>query len=260
MVKPLSSVPAELLPANAPRASLTSINAVYDKRAAAYKKHMAALTALPPTFPSSLSSAGGRNPRARTASNDSWLTPGQPTRRATSLLHPETDAHSAVAGPRSVRSSDSIHARSKPRLGPLEGSSLRQSATRASSIVEGASLTPVNSALRKTSAPSRTTSRATVPAPIADVVSTRYAGMSPPPHAPVPPRLDPTSPYISIFSNRYGGSPHDGDDSDDNEQPQQNLTVVENDWRTRMSVPEEGFERKGRWGQLKGAMGRKGRK
>jgi len=101
--------------------------------------------------------------------------------------------------------------------------------------------------------------KSTAPAPIADVISTRYAGMSPPPNVPQPPRLDPSSPYVSIFSHRYSGQPLDGDDSDDEEQTSTALTVVENDWRGTRGVPsDEGFERKGRWGQFKGAIGKVG--
>jgi hypothetical protein len=39
------------------------------------------------------------------------------------------------------------------------------------------------------------------------------------------------SPFVSIFSSRYSGHPHDGGESDDTDEEPQRYTVIENDWR-----------------------------
>lgn len=214
---------------------------------------MAALTSIPPAFPSSLASNRSSTMRQRATSSESWLTAGAQSRPLT-FSEVERDKHPNISGPLPLKSSDSIYTPSLSNVkgrnkAPTVGSSIR------SVSYKSAQLAPSISPSR---AMSHGSGSAKAPAPIADVVSTRYAGMSPPPHVPQPPRLDPTSPYRSIFSNnRYSGQPHDGDDSDDNEAVGQGLTVVENDWRGRV-VPDDTFERKGRWGQFKGAIGKVG--
>jgi len=71
------------------------------------------------------------------------------------------------------------------------------------------------------------------------------------------------SPYVSIFSSRYSGHPHDGGDSDDSDSEPQRYTVVENNWGSAAGkvdkIDPEGMKRN-KWGQLKGAIGHLGRK
>jgi hypothetical protein len=105
----------------------------------------------------------------------------------------------------------------------------------------------------------RTMRKSSAPAPIADVINTRFSGMPAPP--PAPPMS--ASPYVSIFSSRYSGHPHDGGDSDDTDSEPQRYTVIENDWRgghiVDKKIDHEGLKRN-KWGQLKGAIGHLGRK
>ena len=212
---------------------------------------MTALTSLPPAFPSSLASnRSSSSMRQRAASSESWLTAGA-QRRQLSSAEAERDKHPNISGPLPLKSSDSIYTSSfslgKGRAKSHTVGSIRSASYKSAQIAP--SLSPSRAVSHSSTKP---------PAPIADVVSARYAGMSPPPNVPQPPRLDPTSPHRSIFSyTRYSGQPHDGDDSDDNEVANQGLTVVENDWGGRV-IPEDTFERKGRWGQLKGAIGKVG--
>lgn len=265
----MAEIPPQLLPpTDAPKSSLSSIDQIYDKRAAAYRDRMAALTALPPSFPSSLSSAH-RTPRPRTASNESWLTGGASSRQA-GWLTPGGDSialnqHYGGAAPSFMTAAESLapptHAHShRPKKAGALGSI--RSASGVSAKAGSISLGTASQSLQAPAPRAGSTNmrlKSTAPAPIADVISTRYAGMSPPPNVPQPPRLDPSSPYVSIFSHRYSGQPHDGDDSDDEEQTSTALTVVENDWRATRGIPaDEGFERKGRWGQFKGAIGKVG--
>jgi hypothetical protein len=109
-----------------------------------------------------------------------------------------------------------------------------------------------------THAPGQAQRRKTHPPPIADVVNARFSGMPAPP--PAPPMS--ASPYVSIFSSRYSGHPHDGGDSDDSDSEPQRYTVVENGWAAAHKadkVDHEGAKRN-KWGQLKGAIGHLGRK
>ena len=70
---------------------------------------------------------------------------------------------------------------------------------------------------------------------------------------------------------RYTGTPHDGDDSDDEEAAAKatRYTVIENDWRGgRIVQPIQEVEyeggvasrRGGKWGQIRGAIGKVGRR
>jgi len=255
-VPPTSEIPPQLLPIDAPRSSLTSINSIYDKRAAAYRDRMAALTSIPPAFPSSLSSNRSASiMRPRATSSESWLTAGTHRRPiAFSEVGVERDRHPNISNPLPQKSSDSIYTTNSLGKGRSKANTMSSSIRSAS--YKSARLAPSVAPSRASRALSHNSAKP--PAPIADVVSTRYAGMSPPPNVPQPPRLDVTSPYRSIFSNnRYSGQPHDGDDSDDNEVANQGLTVVENEWRGRVAL-DDSFERKGRWGQFKGAIGKVG--
>lgn len=80
-----------------------------------------------------------------------------------------------------------------------------------------------------------------------------------------PPAAPPmsASPYVSIFSSRYSGHPHDGGDSDDSDSEPQRYTVIENDWRgghiVDNKIDADGLKRN-KWGQFKGAIGHLGRK
>lgn len=66
------------------------------------------------------------------------------------------------------------------------------------------------------------------------------------------------SPHVSVFSSRYSGAPHDGDESDDSDAEPQTYTVIENDWRGGHVVNPDAWKKERKWGVggLK-AMGRK---
>lgn len=166
-----------------------------------------------------------------------------------------------MSNPISMSAAASVLAPERPR----KASSTRQPRPPASSKTPLPSIHP-RSASQSTYSASRTRlnpasplpySPSTAPAPIAGVVSTRYSGMNPNAHG------SSSTQYLSVFSNRYSAHPHDGDDSDDDNHPQQNYTVIENDWRgghVVQSEQQEDFKRHGRWGGLKGAIGHLGRR
>jgi hypothetical protein len=91
---------------------------------------------------------------------------------------------------------------------------------------------------------------------------------------PAPPPAPPisASPYVSIFSSRYSGAPHDGGDSDESDNGEggsagvgttpsgPRYTVIENDWRGGHIINYDGEFKRNKWGQIKGAIGHLGRK
>lgn len=224
----------------APRNHLPNINTIYDKRAAAYREKLQALTSIPPTIPPSL-----RNQRQRAYS---------------SISQHQTSA------PSSLRQVSSPFPSSAPRTQSTRSISGRQDASRYTLTPQtppgtGSSFVTASSSIKQSSQQRRKTNPPPPP-PIADIVNTRFSGLQSPP--PAPPMS--ASPYVSIFSSRYSGHPHDGGDSDDTDSEPQRYTVVENDWRgtakdkERMDkIDHEGMKRN-KWGQLKGAIGHLGRK
>jgi len=252
-MKPLSARgPPSLLSIDAPRSSVPSINSIYDKRAAAYRQRMMTLTAIPPVAPSSSSARSRTRPRAAT-SNDSWLNAGPSQRRSgESSTEVDIDRHPNISGPMPVVSSLIPDHPRKP-------TSIRSSTTHTTRTQASFNQFGVQSKSRSISPiPSRLTSRSqphsprTAPAPIADVITTRFQGI---PSSAV-------SPHISIFSSHYSGHPRDGGDSDDEEQEQRNYMLIENDWRGGHIVgPDlELAKKSGKWGHFKGAIGQFGRR
>lgn len=218
---------------------------------------MAALTAVPPSLaPSSTSrSYLSHMPRRRTTtpSSENWM-------NRQSMIGTPTELD-MVRGVRSTSGGEGRHgamSRASSITPSMSMSMVSTSQHRQRRVTHGGTsvaMGQIGSSSSSTMGP---------PAPIADVISARYAGiMSPPPNVPQPPPLPTNSPYISIFHNRYSGNPHDGDDSDDDEQAPAQFTVVENDWRKDKGPGGEGtggeFERKGKWGTFKGAMSHIGR-
>ncbi|KAK8858552.1 hypothetical protein IAR55_002781 [Kwoniella newhampshirensis] len=244
------AVSSPLVP-NAPRSSVPSINTIYDKRAAAYRDRLAALTSVPPLPPSATSSAR-RNRQRAVSSHEMWLDAG-PTN---SRHHPhssqlgselgeemeDVDRHPFISNPMPVVSNPVTGQRSRKSSGSTVGSTHSRSHT----------LPRPNS---KYALPASTNA----PNPLTDVLSTRYQGLSlhthSPPKAaslfattsPISPTFNGSgsapgvamSPYTSIFSHRYSNTPLNDDESDDEEQEGRQYTVIENDWRgARVVGPE----------------------
>ena len=250
----LARPPPSLLSVDAPRSSVPSINSIYDKRATAYRQRMMALTALPPISPSSTSSHRSRSrPRAATYA-DSWLNAGPSQRH--SGEEPDIDHHPDISSPMPMSSSSLVPPHRKKPVSVRTNTSRPQSSmlrygTPASRTMSR-SLSPIALRLGSESQPH---SPRTAPAPIADVVSTRFQGTPPP-----IPTQSALPPHISIFSNRYSGLPHDGGDSDDDEHEQRNYMLIENDWRGGHVVGRDVSKKGGKWGQFKGAIGHIGRR
>jgi hypothetical protein len=224
----------------APKSHLPNINTIYDKRAAAYREKLQALTSIPPAIPSSLRN----NQRQRAYSSLSQ--------------------HKSTA-PSSLRQVSSPFPSSAPRTQSTRSISGQQDGSRYTLTPQtppgtGSSFMTASSSLRQPGHAQRRKTHPPPPPPIADIVNTRFSGL---PMAPPAPPMS-ASPYVSIFSSRYSGHPHDGGDSDDTDSEPQRYTVVENDWRGTAKdkldkIDHEGMKRN-KWGQLKGAIGHLGRK
>ena len=266
-----------MLSVDAPHSA--SINTIYDKRAAAYKERMAALTSAPSqTFSSASSTHSRRHYQARILaarasspmSTDSWLDAG-----SARLVNPEgdatpresTDLHPRISSPLPVSSSQTHVARtarktslpvvSSRQMSPKPASMLAPSVIRSTRSVSptisrfGAAsfsgVTPLSlnpSRYAGLTAPMQSLGSVGAAAARSPSITSGFSGMA---------MSAGSSPYISIFSNRFTG-PHDGDDSDDEEEAQQQYMVIENDWMGGHVVEPEGDKRK-KWGQLREAFG-----
>jgi hypothetical protein len=234
----------------APKNQIPSINTIYDKRAAAYREKLQALTSIPPTVPPSLrNQAHNTRQRAYSTLSSQHQTSAPSSLRHVSSPFPATATSSRpkqvyTPSTRSIQQDGSRYTL-HPQTPPGTGSSFM---TAPSSLHK--TYSHQQSQRRKTHPPP--------PPPIADVVNARFSGMAAPP--PAPPMS--ASPYVSIFSSRYSGHPHDGGDSDDSDSEPQRYTVVENDWKGTNKadkIDHDGMKRN-KWGQLKGAIGHLGRK
>ncbi|ORX40143.1 hypothetical protein BD324DRAFT_616516 [Kockovaella imperatae] len=289
---------SSLFPADAPQSA--SINLIYDKRAAAYKERMAALTAGPAhTFPSSASTHSRRSQHHRRRvhanaaragspmSTDAWLDAGSqrpggpadaPQDNGEAVDESYADQYPGISSPLPLNnpSSQSPLARSVRKLSfPLGSSSThhqpssKPSSVLAPSIIRSTrSLSPAASRLGSASFSGLT--------PLTTLNPSRYAGLASPMQSlgsvgaaaaartpsitsgfsngagaggTIVPSTTGSSPYISVFSNRFTG-PHDGDDSDDEEQQPQQYMMIENDWMGGHVVDPEG-EKKSRWDHLR---------
>ena len=254
-----------------------SINTIYDKRAAAYRERLTALTS-PPPLSSGASAHSSHRHRHRTRSpmaspNESWLNAG-PSHAADLGVDDSVDQHPAISSPQPVATPSHRSGR-KPSL-PV-GMVARQPSSKPSSMIGPSllrsthSLSPINSRVGSASFSGVT--------PLNFGISpSRFAGLSSPPMQSLgsvgavaarspsitsgfstggagagASTLSSGSPYISIFSNRFTG-PHDGDDSDDEEGTPQQYTLIENDWMGGHVVDPDGLEKRKKWGQLKGAF------
>ncbi|CAD6570910.1 MAG: hypothetical protein TREMPRED_000061 [Tremellales sp. Tagirdzhanova-0007] len=255
-----SRAPPSLLSIDAPpRSSVPSINSIYDKRAAAYRDRMVALTAKPPLPPPSTSSSRVRSRAARPGHvSETWLNAGPSQRRSSeNNIEPEQESHPDISGPMPMVSPALFPSRVK-QLSSIRTTTSRMQASHSqyaspSSYSVARSNSPnVPSRLGNQPQPH---SPSTAPAPIADVVSARFQGFPPPISS-----QSITSPHISIFSSRYSGHPRDGGESDDDEQGSSQYTLIENDWRGGHIVRPDGVKKEGKWGQIKGAIGQIGRR
>lgn len=294
--------------AEAPKSTVPSINNIYDRRAAAYREKLQALTSISPAVPSSLrhqtsgsgsssalspggpgsgSRSGSRNP-SRSYSHGNGNGHPLPHQRprafsSTSLtpypFSPESTSPSTSSSLRHVSSPfptsrpKSTHRSSQhpskytlhPQT-PTSGTSLRTFATGTAGGTGSMHTAISNPGTMSTHThqPGAKQRRKThPPPPIADVVNARYAGigigtLTPPPVPPIS-----ASPYVSIFSSKYSGAPHDGGDSDDTDTEPTRYTVIENDWRggrvvkDQLPINDRDLKRN-KWGQLKGAIGHLG--
>lgn len=278
--------PAPPLAVDAPKSSVPSINSIYDKRANAYRERMMALTAIQPVLPSSVrnDSHGHHDhlcPRAVTSpTSSSYLeTPGgfsgrrysssssqfDPDRISVSIPASLSMTVSAAQTKSDTRTRRAKTGASKYTLHPQSPPGSQPDPSSSSSARRPTSSHRSHPHRRATSP---TTSYATAPPPIADVLQTRFQGLQP--HSSsassIMPSSNPpmsSSPFVSIFSSRYSGHPHDGGESDDTDEEPQRYTVIENDWRgghvvdPAMGVSGDGLRGKKRWG-LKGVgFGRK---
>ncbi|WVQ96703.1 hypothetical protein IAU59_003810 [Kwoniella sp. CBS 9459] len=291
----LSNPLTPLTSIDAPRTSMPAINSIYDKRADAYRKHMATLSAAQPVLPSSTRHAQSRARRQRAASShEMWLDAGPMNRRPTSSHSHTSTAFSAIdaeadtdddstryphiSGPMPVASNPVTGQRPrKSSAGSHHGHGRAQTAPHPTSKF----VLPLASSSMSTATSG--------PTPIADILSTRFQGLSTTPTASslntpgLPPHQSRSasggksaqatltgagfgkdSPYVSIFSHRYAATPLNEDESDDEEQERREYTVIENDWRgghivrpdeLGLSTGNEG--KKGKWGLKKMSLGRK---
>nr|XP_019045605.1 hypothetical protein I302_05996 [Kwoniella bestiolae CBS 10118]OCF24535.1 hypothetical protein I302_05996 [Kwoniella bestiolae CBS 10118] len=275
-----------LVSVDAPRSSLPSINSIYDKRAEAYRKHMATLTSVQPLLSSSSSSTRHAQHRARqraVSAQDSWLNvglsarPGSAHSTAGNSLLSYTTANEEEERIKYPHISNPLPVMTNPVTGQRpRKSSVGASHSRGHTLPRASSVSN--------------------PTPIADILSTRYQGIAPSTGgaggnskyatAPIgsttssqlkPPSIAPgvgssntatpmgISSYVSIFSNRYQPKvPLNDDDSDDENDNNREYTVIENDWRgghvvrpdeLGLSTGNEGVGGKKKWGLKR--LGRK---
>ncbi|WVQ65750.1 uncharacterized protein L199_003928 [Kwoniella botswanensis] len=249
-----------LVSVDAPRSSLPSINSIYDKRADAYRKHMATLASVQPLLSSSSSTRHAQT-RARqraVSAQEGWLNASRPSRPGSIMSYttaneiPNQDEEERIKYPHISNPLPVL-------TNPVTGQRPRKSSGGGASSM--GHILPSSHRHRSTSAST------TTPAPIADILSTRYQGINPPSSStvgiggvskyntapvgsstssylnttskPISGNSSSTnsnpmgiSPYVSIFSNRYQPKvPLNDDDSDDENDNTREYTVIENDWR-----------------------------
>ncbi|WWD18442.1 hypothetical protein CI109_102894 [Kwoniella shandongensis] len=255
----VSSPLVPLVSVDAPRSSVPSINTIYDKRAAAYRDRLTALTNIPPVLPPSATNSARRHRQRAVSSHEMWLDAGPRNMRHSSYssqpgsemgdeLGDDIDRYPQISGPMPVIANPVTGQRSRKSSGSIAGSTHSRAQT----------LPRPNS---KFTLPASTNA----PNPLTDVLSTRYQGLSlqtqsPPKSSslfsttsPISPTFNPAnaaagagvgtgvamSPFTSIFSHRYSNTPLNDDESDDDEQEGRQYTVIENDWRgARVVGPE----------------------
>jgi len=221
---------------------------------------MMALTSLPPIVPPFTSTPRARSQARSTTPAGSWLNAGPMRGRSgDSIAEDDVDRHPSISGLIPVGSTSHLPLRGKKSQSVRSHTSRTQASINQFNIPSTTSIprsiSPMVSS--RPASQSQPHSPRTAPAPIAGVVSTRFQGFP----APTPIQSN-SSPNISIFSNRYSGNPHDGGDSDDEEDAPRQYTLVENDWRGGHVVDPgpDVFKKGGKWGQLKGAIGHIGRR
>lgn len=224
---------------SAPKLHLTSmdpsINKIYDRRAAAYRNQLQALTSAPTINglkhprdrATSMSSISSRH-RA-TSGSDMWMntrpsaqpTPRRLTDPSTSLppMTPLVDNHPHISNPMPVVSDMGTH---KPKSRVTV-----PSRALASSLKTASSFAPVP---RSSVGSSHTSTPNTFSAP----ATPRYQGLA---------QARSYAAHQGILSDRYASRPGDGEESDDEDN--RNYTMVEN-----LQVPE-----RRKWGGIKGAIG-----
>ncbi|OCF42051.1 hypothetical protein I317_04137 [Kwoniella heveanensis CBS 569] len=188
---------------DAPRSSMPAINTIYDKRADAYRKHMATLSAAQPILPSATRHAQSRARRQRAASShEMWLDAGPMNRRPTSsqshtsmpfsVIDAEAEEvarHPHISGPMPVVSNPVTGQRARKSSA---GSSTSHHHGQATSSGHGRAHTaprPTSKFILPSSASQHISSSMSTagsgigPTPIADILSTRFQGLSTTPTA-----------------------------------------------------------------------------
>ncbi|WRT67747.1 uncharacterized protein IL334_004719 [Kwoniella shivajii] len=186
----LSNPNIPLVHVDAPPSSLPSINNIYDKRAEAYRKHMAALSSAQPLLPSSTRHAHTRARQRAVSAQEMWLDQGPSAsyshRRPASSQGATANSifsYNTVNEPEYEHSSEGMRYPHHPAqfpftTNPVTGQRPRKSSfganSASSSIIHGHG----GHHSRNSTYPRQNSKFTLPPAPIADIVSTRFQGLS----------------------------------------------------------------------------------
>ncbi|KIR42724.1 hypothetical protein I307_01074 [Cryptococcus deuterogattii 99/473] len=244
--KQLPTPLTSLIGVDAPRSN-SHLSSIYDKRAAAYRERMTALTSAPLPSLASVShhhrppSMSGIGRQRASSAQETWLDVGlksrlrsasgnlpmdhsihggryrdrsNPTSAATSEMGDDEavgeeseERYPHISAPTSVTSSVQPGQRTRRESNASSASHKAHKYTLPPSIYSQPSRKGLSSDIRKYT-------------PTANSGGTAI-GLGP---------LAPT-PYASLFSHRFSGQPLNDDESDDEEQENGDFTVIENDWR-----------------------------
>ncbi|OWZ44040.1 hypothetical protein C349_03084 [Cryptococcus neoformans var. grubii Br795] len=243
--KQLPSSLTPLIGVDVPRNN-SHLSSIYDKRAAAYRERMAALTSAP--LPSLASVSHQRPPSISRASrqrassaHETWLDVG-PTSRLRSASGNLPMGHSTHGGGYQDRNNPTSAATSEIGDGDAEGEEREERYPHISGPVPVMSNVQPEQRTRRGSNATSSSHKAhnyILPPSIHSQPSRK--GLSAGTRKSTPAAnsggtaiglgpLAPT-PYASLFSHRFSGQPLNDDESDDEEQENGDFTVIENDWR-----------------------------
>ncbi|KAL7423116.1 hypothetical protein Q5752_002415 [Cryptotrichosporon argae] len=244
-----------MTPIDAPRTAVPALNNIYDRRAAAYRERLAALTSAPPVLPSAQPGPFAPLPTGSTPF-DAWTRPGTRSASDSSVSLAET-AH-ASPGARHPHISSPMPVVSPIHVSPRKPSRSATARHAASSL--GTSL-KVRSSSLSSALPS------SLPGPYAPrspgalgtgtlgtgTLGASYDAAWAPSPSPAPgTSADSRASWAGKYAHHFAQSQGDGDDSDDEAGARRRYTVIENDWRGGHVVkPELGKRKTG----LRGVVG-----